>query len=566
MRPPVGTSPKWLGRLWMLAIPAALLAAAAAQAQITLESTPTDSLGNQPGYSTLAPAAEPLLPPGAQVVRFHGPAGMHVELLGPQPPLATFPPEDGLLSVALELGVPYRLRVTNLPDRPGAEFYPVVELVGHLHLPPSIDPTRHPIRIPLRFEEIEEVVTKNRMVKQIVYLEHPDQALPLALPPSEIPVVSLNPAENPMRVAAALGRIVAVVWMGGRVPTQEETLGFYGEPIPFGGPCPFTSTVGNPCDLPCAPLVECPPPPRRPILPSDEYLCDGGDRDTPIAPDVADSFAGLEPRDAAVRFHHGDQDRVVPTNRVCVYAPRFAAVLTSEGPNESVEVTVLQGAEQLQRMGVQELRQEPLRFTQNRSAEINRTRTRASGLLQRLHPVAHDELRVLSGFDNRARLAAQVLDQPAQVEHALDRLEALQRDLYPQGIKTAEGPVVTGIVQGAGQQVMHWQPGELVAVEEPPDRPGLFVIKQVDRSEALPGDELTYVITYRNIGNVPIESVSIVDSLLPRLEYKPGSAQGPQGAVFTAADNQAGAKELRWDVGTLAPGATGAVSFQVKVR
>jgi uncharacterized repeat protein (TIGR01451 family) len=143
----------------------------------------------------------------------------------------------------------------------------------------------------------------------------------------------------------------------------------------------------------------------------------------------------------------------------------------------------------------------------------------------------------------------------------------IQTNEPPLAIKTAEAVVVSGIVTGANEQVMAWKPQETVAVEEPPNKPGLAVIKLVDKPEAEPGDVLTYTIRFRNMGNAPIRAVSIVDSLLPRLEYVAHSAQGPKGAVFSSAPNTAGSTELRWDLpGELAPGAEGHVSFQAKVR
>jgi uncharacterized repeat protein (TIGR01451 family) len=45
-------------------------------------------------------------------------------------------------------------------------------------------------------------------------------------------------------------------------------------------------------------------------------------------------------------------------------------------------------------------------------------------------------------------------------------------------------------------------------------------------TEAEPGDTLTFTITYRNMGNTTIRTATIVDSLLPRLEYVKGSAKG----------------------------------------
>ena len=69
----------------------------------------------------------------------------------------------------------------------------------------------------------------------------------------------------------------------------------------------------------------------------------------------------------------------------------------------------------------------------------------------------------------------------------------------------------------------------MTGVEPPPDRPGLAVIKRVSAVEAEPGDTLTYAIVYRNMGNTPIRSVTIVDSLLPRLEYVKGTVGRPRG-------------------------------------
>ena len=109
--------------------------------------------------------------------------------------------------------------------------------------------------------------------------------------------------------------------------------------------------------------------------------------------------------------------------------------------------------------------------------------------------------------------------QPAQYKEKL-RLD---------GIKTAESAVMTGIVQGASESVMSWQPHSMTGIETPPNRPGMAIIKRVSATEAEPGDTITFTITYRNMGNTPIRSASITDSLLPRLEYVPRLGQGPQG-------------------------------------
>jgi hypothetical protein len=59
----------------------------------------------------------------------------------------------------------------------------------------------------------------------------------------------------------------------------------------------------------------------------------------------------------------------------------------------------------------------------------------------------------------------------------------------------------------------------------------------------------------------------VIDSLLPRLEYIKGTAQGPKGTVFSANANEAGSTELRWDLpGSIAPGDSSHVSFKALVR
>ena len=105
---------------------------------------------------------------------------------------------------------------------------------------------------------------------------------------------------------------------------------------------------------------------------------------------------------------------------------------------------------------------------------------------------------------NLAKQTAELSRNRQKVGHVNTRLRL-------DGIKSAEGPVMTGIVEGASEAVKVWGPHAMTGVETPPDRPGLAVIKRVSAVEAEPGDTLTYAIVYRNMGNTPIRSVSIVD-------------------------------------------------------
>jgi uncharacterized repeat protein (TIGR01451 family) len=177
------------------------------------------------------------------------------------------------------------------------------------------------------------------------------------------------------------------------------------------------------------------------------------------------------------------------------------------------------------------------------------------------------EVRVLNGYSVMTHVAGHVRIQGAEQSRNRQKIIGLKEKQPPLAVKTAEAAIVTGIIEGAGQMVMTWPARETVGVEVPPNKPGLAVIKRVSASEAEPGDVLTYVIQFRNMGNTPIRAVSIIDSLLPRLGYVKGSAQGPKGTSFTAAENRVGSTELRWDLpNTIAPGQEGYVSFQALVH
>ncbi len=525
-----------------------------------------------------APPTIPILEPDIQVVRFQGPPGLIVEVLAPAPIPVPIGDGGGLITVGLKRGVGYRLRVSGIVERPQAELFPVVEIVGHLHRPEGIDPGKYPIRVVFNQDDMDDAVDRGRLVTKVIYLEDPDQAIPLKMAKDEVPVITLNPAEPPLRVASALGRPVAIVRIGGRRPTISEVQGGIAGDIGLdwaesigSKPCPFLSQSGARCSLPCGPVGVPSPPPARPSLPRDEYLCDGGDRATPAAPNANGRVTGVDPRDAIVRFDIGvkgvSRARILPTNIVCVYAPRFAEVRVSSGTNQNIDIQTTKTDKTLAKLSRAESKVDSRRLVQNQAAELARARARSSGLKGRLMPSEGSNSRAVSAYSDSTLAVLAVAKQTAELSKNRQKPGQVSERLRLDGIKSAEGPLMAGIVEGAGQTIKVWGPHAMTGVETPPDRPGLAVIKRVTPAEAEPGDTLTYAIVYRNMGNTPIRSVSIVDSLLPRLEYKHGTSSGPEGTSFTTAVNRVGATELRWELpGVLAPGATGYVSFQAIVR
>jgi uncharacterized repeat protein (TIGR01451 family) len=523
------------------------------------------------------PQAPDPLAPGVQVVRFQGPPGLHVEVLSPSPSPVPIGDGAGLATVGLERGVGYRLRLSSITERRGAELFPVIEVVGHLHRPREIDPGRYPIRVIFTEEELWDVLDHNRLVTKVIYLEEPEGAIPLKLLKDQIPVVTVNPSEEPLRVAKALGRVMAIVRIGGRRPSIEElnggATGDSGlDAIANAGRmrCPFVSTDGGPCPLPRGP-VRGTPPAGRPWLPRDEYLCDGGDQGLPATIGGDGNLHGVDPRDAVMRFDVGLDDfrkpRVLPTNRVCVYAPRFAEIRVSTGTNEAIEVHGAAINQKLDTFALAQNRSYSRRLVQNQAAELARERRRAQGLKGELHTGEDSDMRGPDVYLNILHAKTDAQQQGAEIARNRVRPGLMKEKIRLDGIKTAESPVMTGLVEGPGQTVMSWRTNEMKGIETPPNRPGMAIIKRVSATEAEPGDTLTFVITYRNMGNTPIRSAAIIDSLLPRLEYVKGSAKGPRDTVFSSGENRVGSTELKWELpGVIAPGASGHVSFQAVVR
>ena len=537
-----------------------------------IEAPGTAVVGAPVVVNPAAPSVGPAVAPGVavladdvQVVRFQGPAGVKVEVLGPPP--EGVPPGDGqgLATVGLKVGVGYSLRVSNLPDRPGVELYPMIEILGHLHRPAGIDPSKYPIRVVFRERDIEDAADRGQLVTQVIYLEDPDSAVPLKLGKDDPAVVTVGPAEDPNKVARALGRVMAVVRIGGRQPSVEELRGPSGVAGIPGGPCPYLKADGNGCQMPCGPV--CLPAPKKRVKPRDEFLCDGGDAGEPIHYGGNGGLLGVDPRDSLVNFEADGRPRVLPTNVICVYAPRFASIRVALGASEALGAATALMNERLERQELAAVNQGPKKLAMNQTAEQGRIRTKASGLSSRVFASEGSEVRILGGFDATKTIATDKLVQSTDIRKATQKAGLMKLRLKAEGLKSAESPVVTGIVAGPSQMVMTWPPREVAGVEVPPRKPGLAVVKLVSAEEAEPGDTLIYTIKYRNMGNVPIRAVTIIDSLLPRLEYVANSAQGPLDTVFTYGENKAGSLELRWDLpGAIAPGSEGAVSFRVIVR
>jgi hypothetical protein len=132
-------------------------------------------------------------------------------------------PQPAPLRVGLMVGNVYRLKVTGIPFRPGQEVFPSIEIINRLY-PPYGSEARFPLPIELTREELELAI-RGQYVVRIIYLENPRTALPSREDPHQQRHFEVGPNQDPLEVADALGRPMAILRIGSRVPEQDNTTG-----------------------------------------------------------------------------------------------------------------------------------------------------------------------------------------------------------------------------------------------------------------------------------------------------------------------------------------------------
>ena len=131
-------------------------------------------------------------------------------------------PQVSPARAGLLIGQVYRLRVTNIPLAEGLEVFPTVEIVDRLYTPRGQE-SRFPIQIAITPEDIR-LALEGKFVTRVVYLEDPEMALPVAQAGNEQGWFEARPGEDPVAVADQLGRPVAILRLGGRLPDLRQGL------------------------------------------------------------------------------------------------------------------------------------------------------------------------------------------------------------------------------------------------------------------------------------------------------------------------------------------------------
>jgi hypothetical protein len=133
--------------------------------------------------------------------------------------------EDGFSSsqynellAGLQIGAVYRFSVAGLVNYPEVEIFPTVELIDRLYPPPNLA-LRYPVPIEFTLDELE-LAARGAFVTRVIYVEDPQQALPVARRrDSDQPWMEAPPGEDPLVTADHFGRPIAILRIGGRVPS-----------------------------------------------------------------------------------------------------------------------------------------------------------------------------------------------------------------------------------------------------------------------------------------------------------------------------------------------------------
>ncbi|MCL6502544.1 MAG: hypothetical protein K6T86_07650 [Pirellulales bacterium] len=128
-------------------------------------------------------------------------------------------PAAAPLKAGLLIGPVYRLRISEIPGYPGEELFPTIELVDRLYPPPGL---AWKFAIPIEITQADlEAAFSGQFVTRVVYLEDPENALPVQGDPQHPVWWDASPRDNPLELADRLGRPMAIVRLGGRVPDAD---------------------------------------------------------------------------------------------------------------------------------------------------------------------------------------------------------------------------------------------------------------------------------------------------------------------------------------------------------
>ncbi len=153
------------------------------------------------------------LPGYFQPVEIIGPQGSTISLVSE----GRFEPAQKESALAgMLIGAVYRFKVSGIPAHEGFEVFPTIEVINRLYPPPG-QKARFPIPVHVTAEELQ-LALNGQFVTRVIYLEDPTAAMPQREDPRFQRHFEVHPDQDPLQVADQLGRPMAILRMGSRIP------------------------------------------------------------------------------------------------------------------------------------------------------------------------------------------------------------------------------------------------------------------------------------------------------------------------------------------------------------
>lgn len=298
-----------------------------------------------------------------------------------------------------------------------------------------------------------------------------------------------------------------------------------------------------------------------------EFLCDGGDTAPSAHVRRDDTIGGLELEDTVVHYTTESGDiEVEASNRVCVYAPRFASVRKITGAvagERAIGIARVDKPVGASGLGLKQPGLVMSDATELAHADVAR---RIDAMRDRNRGVRIDNvLQLEQASDVLAAVAALSILE-------LDQLRENQAPLLREAVLAAitwaiDESVAVEIQDLAPPVIVRDQSVEGFTVYDFPDAGRLRLVKLADRGAAQPGDVVTFLLRVENVGDSPVDNVVITDNLTTRLEYIEESQTASGGAVFETEPNSGESTRLQWTLtDRLRVGETVTIRFKCRVR
>jgi uncharacterized repeat protein (TIGR01451 family) len=310
------------------------------------------------------------------------------------------------------------------------------------------------------------------------------------------------------------------------------------------------------------PGIACPWPP-------DEWIHDGGDRDVHVNLTAEPAVRGLDLEDTVMTAEtaNGCPCTIIkPSNRVCIYAPRFLAVrkVTNVVQNQQNEkaggtelpVAIVQHEEQ-QLADAATQPEQPIADVGVKQLSVSRLQEPAGRIVERVAPA--DMLGTVLPYENLSIIKFGIFEREEEPFLA-ERIDA--------AITWTHDKAVQVIIDGRrADEIVGDQRAQATFSIEEPCNPCLRVLKVASSMVARPGDIVEFTIRFDNTGDQTLQNVALLDNLTTRLEYVADSAQSSREALFNTERNEGDSLVLRWDFkDPIKPGDGGLVRFKCRVR